>query len=269
MSHEDIIRAWKDEEYWSSLSDEQQAQLLENSAGITELSNQAMQHIGSGLFKTKVACRHNTAQVNMLTNITRTVKSHLTLLAFLLGSTLFSSTVLKTDTATAQSIPPTFTTSIDSRQTFIHADISARDSVPINLKQLGINPGDTILLERFGYFSPFGDPNNEYTGSITATFSTDNRLLPNNGSFNGNTTDRVPGAIDAQFPNGCSQFQCINKLFFISRGQNLVQGGVNGIIVRVPASAQYLFIGAADSRYGDNVDSNKDLAVGISKVLAP
>ena len=93
-------------------------------------------------------------------------------------------------------------------------------------------------------------------------------MEPNNGSFNGNTTERVPGAINAQFPNGCSQVQCIGKIFYISRGQNLVQGGFNGILVQVPANAQYLFIGAADSQYRGNVDSNRDLAVGISKVLA-
>jgi hypothetical protein len=186
----------------------------------------------------------------------------------LLGSTLFSSTALKTDIAVAQSIPPTFTTNIDSRQTFINADTGALDSVPLNLRQLGINPGDTILIERFGYYSPFGDSNNEYLGTIIATFSTDNRLLPNNGSFNNGTTERVPGAINAQFPNGCRQNQCIGKVFFPARGQNLVQGGFNGILVQVPANAQYLFLGAGDSRYGDNVDLNRDLAVGISKVLA-
>ncbi len=208
-------------------------------------------------------------KVNMGTNLRRTAKSHYPWLAFLLGSTLFSSTALKTDVAVAQSIiPPTFTANINSRQTFINVDPGAVNSVILDLRQLGINPGDTIVLERFGYFSPFGDSTNEYTGPIFATFSTDNRLEPNNGSFNGNTTERVPGAINAQFPNGCSQVQCIGKIFYISRGQNLVQGGFNGILVQVSENAQYLFIGAADDKYGDNVDSNRDLAVGISKVLA-
>lgn len=188
--------------------------------------------------------------------------------AFLLGSTLFSSTALKIDGAVAQTaIPPTSTAKIDSRQTFINADSGALNSVILDLTQLGIKPGDTIVIERFGYFSPFGDSTKEYFGSIIATFSTDSRLLANNGSFNGPTTDRVPGAINAQFPNGCNQSQCVGKIFYISSGQNLVQGGFNGILVQVPANARYLFIGAADSFYGDNVDSNKDLAVGISKVL--
>jgi hypothetical protein len=192
----------------------------------------------------------------------------LSMLAFLLGSTLFSSTALKIDVVVAQPVtPPTFTANIDSRQTFINADTGAFNSVILDLTQLGIQPGDTIVLERFGYFSPFGDSTKEYYGSIFATFSTDTRLLPNSGSVNGITTERVPGAISAQFPNGCSQVQCIGKIFVISNGQNLVQGGFNGILVQVPTNARYLFIGAVDSYYADNVDSNKDLAVGISKVL--
>jgi mersacidin/lichenicidin family type 2 lantibiotic len=51
MSHEDIdiIRAWKDEEYRNSLSEEQRAQLPENPAGLVELSDEAMQNVGGGL----------------------------------------------------------------------------------------------------------------------------------------------------------------------------------------------------------------------------
>jgi hypothetical protein len=162
---------------------------------------------------------------------------------------------------------PTFTRRIDSRATFINADGGANLPLILDLRRLGINPGDTIVLERFGYFSPFGDVNNEYFGAMYATFSTSSQLLPNSGFFSGANTNRIPGAINAEFPNGCSPIKCDGKLFFISRGQNLVQNGFNGILVRVPANAQFLFIAAGDSRYDDNVDSNQDLAVGISKVV--
>ena len=43
MPHEDIIRAWKDEEYRNSLSEEQRAQLPENPAGIVELADEEME----------------------------------------------------------------------------------------------------------------------------------------------------------------------------------------------------------------------------------
>lgn len=48
MSHEDIIRAWKDEEYRNSLSEEQRAQLPQNPAGMLELTNEVMQTIAGG-----------------------------------------------------------------------------------------------------------------------------------------------------------------------------------------------------------------------------
>lgn len=51
MSNLDIIRAWKDEEYRNSLSDEQRSQLPENPAGMIELSDTDMESIaGGGLF---------------------------------------------------------------------------------------------------------------------------------------------------------------------------------------------------------------------------
>ncbi|WP_228060620.1 mersacidin/lichenicidin family type 2 lantibiotic [Coleofasciculus sp. LEGE 07081] len=43
MSNLDIIRAWKDEEYRNSLSEEQRDQLPENPAGMIELSNTDME----------------------------------------------------------------------------------------------------------------------------------------------------------------------------------------------------------------------------------
>lgn len=38
MTHVDIIRAWKDEEYWLSLSEEQRTMVPEHPAGAIELS---------------------------------------------------------------------------------------------------------------------------------------------------------------------------------------------------------------------------------------
>jgi mersacidin/lichenicidin family type 2 lantibiotic len=48
MSEQDIIRAWKDEDYWNSLSEEQRSQLPENPAGTIELSEQEMEIIQGG-----------------------------------------------------------------------------------------------------------------------------------------------------------------------------------------------------------------------------
>ncbi len=42
MSHKDIIKAWKDEEFRNSLSNEQQALLPTNPAGLLELTDEAL-----------------------------------------------------------------------------------------------------------------------------------------------------------------------------------------------------------------------------------
>ncbi|MEQ9625847.1 mersacidin/lichenicidin family type 2 lantibiotic [Coleofasciculus chthonoplastes] len=51
MSNIDIIRAWKDEEYRHSLSEEQRSQLPENPAGSLELAEQDMQNLVGGATK--------------------------------------------------------------------------------------------------------------------------------------------------------------------------------------------------------------------------
>jgi mersacidin/lichenicidin family type 2 lantibiotic len=44
----DIVRAWKDEEYRNSLSEEQRSQLPENPAGMIELSDEDMGSVVGG-----------------------------------------------------------------------------------------------------------------------------------------------------------------------------------------------------------------------------
>ncbi|AFZ34785.1 hypothetical protein Sta7437_1215 [Stanieria cyanosphaera PCC 7437] len=48
MSNSDIIRAWKDEDYSSSLSEEQRSQLPDNPIGIVELSDEDMEIVAGG-----------------------------------------------------------------------------------------------------------------------------------------------------------------------------------------------------------------------------
>ncbi|MBV6622466.1 MAG: mersacidin/lichenicidin family type 2 lantibiotic [Rivularia sp. (in: Bacteria)] len=57
MSNIDIIRAWKDEEYRNSLSEEQLSQLPENPAGLVELSNSDMESITGGLYTSNTNVR--------------------------------------------------------------------------------------------------------------------------------------------------------------------------------------------------------------------
>ena len=46
MSRDDIIRAWQDEEFRDSLSEDQQAALPDNPAGLIELNDDALATIG-------------------------------------------------------------------------------------------------------------------------------------------------------------------------------------------------------------------------------
>jgi mersacidin/lichenicidin family type 2 lantibiotic len=48
MSHQDIIRAWKDEEYRNSLSDAERAQLPEHPAGLIELPDEELDAVAGG-----------------------------------------------------------------------------------------------------------------------------------------------------------------------------------------------------------------------------
>ncbi len=49
MSNENIIRAWKDENFRNSLSEQERALLPENPAGMSELSDEALKTIAGGL----------------------------------------------------------------------------------------------------------------------------------------------------------------------------------------------------------------------------
>jgi mersacidin/lichenicidin family type 2 lantibiotic len=46
MSNIDIVRAWKDEDYCSSLSDAERAELPDNPAGLVELSFADLKEVG-------------------------------------------------------------------------------------------------------------------------------------------------------------------------------------------------------------------------------
>ena len=51
MSNNEIVRAWKDEDYFESLSQEQRSLLPANPAGIVELSDEEMQVLAGGRFR--------------------------------------------------------------------------------------------------------------------------------------------------------------------------------------------------------------------------
>jgi mersacidin/lichenicidin family type 2 lantibiotic len=56
MSYLDIIRAWKDEEYRLSLSEEQRALLPEHPAGLIELTDADLDNAAGGRMPEKTCC---------------------------------------------------------------------------------------------------------------------------------------------------------------------------------------------------------------------
>lgn len=62
MSHENIIRAWKDEEYRLNLSDAEIAQLPNHPSGLSELTDADLDGVFGGLPPTTVVvcgCTHH------------------------------------------------------------------------------------------------------------------------------------------------------------------------------------------------------------------
>jgi len=57
MSHVDIIRAWKDEDYRLSLSDAQRSQLPESPVGLIELSDLDMGLLAGGTGSSNPSCK--------------------------------------------------------------------------------------------------------------------------------------------------------------------------------------------------------------------
>lgn len=63
----DIIRAWKDEDYCSSLNEEERKLLPENPAGIIELSDKQMENVSGGFLKESLAaCNIN---INLIVSV--------------------------------------------------------------------------------------------------------------------------------------------------------------------------------------------------------
>lgn len=52
MSRKEIIRAWRSEEYWLSLSEEERARLPENPAGMVELDDVDLSDVAGGVVET-------------------------------------------------------------------------------------------------------------------------------------------------------------------------------------------------------------------------
>jgi hypothetical protein len=146
---------------------------------------------------------------------------------------------------------------LDPAGTYLHVcNDPALDAVPIVLGNLGIQPGDVVLLEDLGGFDngPGGDAPRITIGVLSASAT----LLP------GSALARVPDAIEVG-----SDF--ITALTYYCGGQpsDISQDfRIDSTTVVVPPSATHLFVCGHDQLYYDNSDPNGDYAVRITKIGA-
>ncbi|MGO8790101.1 MAG: mersacidin/lichenicidin family type 2 lantibiotic [Terriglobia bacterium] len=56
MSHRNIVRAWKDEEYRMSLSEAERSRLPENPVGAVELTDADLAGAAGGIYRPSLAC---------------------------------------------------------------------------------------------------------------------------------------------------------------------------------------------------------------------
>lgn len=155
------------------------------------------------------------------------------------------------------------TISLDPKAGFLRTenDPGATLASAIQLSALGISPGDQVRLEGVGSYDRGGGFGEFF--DLIGVFSSSNTLLP------GNLLNRVPGAIDAgtDVPTLPTNFggspTDIPEDFWISEFDGSFRGGE----ITIPGGALFLFVGAADSYFEDNV-SLGGWALEISKVAA-
>ncbi|MBL8087248.1 MAG: PEP-CTERM sorting domain-containing protein [Chthonomonas sp.] len=133
----------------------------------------------------------------------------------------------------------------------------------INLNANGFFAGQTVLLKRAGSWNHLGGPTPTDYG-LSCVFSSSSALLgPNN-------LNRIPGAIDAGpdwvSPNTqiggfstdiAEDFQVDNNT-----------GTANGIVLTIPAGAQYIFCTAQDNFFSDN-NNTTEFYLSIQPVPEP
>lgn len=151
---------------------------------------------------------------------------------------------------------------MDPRDTFLRTnmDPNAQDSGPIRLADLGLIPGDTISITRFGDFS-VGETFADNGTNLMAIFSASDVLL------GGAVQNRVPDAIDAG-PEITTFATLIGSLTTeIAEDFRVSAYGdpafSRTLSLTIPAGATHLFLGVNDSFFGDNTDPDGDYRVEI------
>jgi hypothetical protein len=153
--------------------------------------------------------------------------------------------------------------SLNPKATYLHVCSDAALGTPaILLADVGVAPGETILIEVFGDFD--NGPGGDTFVSTCAVFSASAILL------DGTLLNRVPDAIAAGVPvTTANTFNC-NEPTDIPEDFRVAGSVPNtSVVVQIPAGATHLFACACDHLFQDNVDPDGDYLIRITKqVLA-
>jgi hypothetical protein len=176
---------------------------------------------------------------------------------------LFALLVLSVQAAKADTIIP-----VDPTATYLltNGDPGAKYAIPINLGALGLRPGDTVIFQALGNFCYYSFDCNKFIVApppLDAVFSTSSTLLAS-GLLN-----RVPGAIGGVGTTAFTWSTYYGQVSTEITDDFSIGHAPNSTEITIPAGAAFLFVSVSDTLYGDNVDTNKDLGLKISRVAEP
>lgn len=137
---------------------------------------------------------------------------------------------------------------VNSPATYLHTfGENAYSANAIDLNAAGFFAGQTVKLSRLGSFNHLGGPNPTDYG-LSCVFSSSNVILPQ-GLLN-----RIPGAIAAGTPWVSPNTLIGNQSTDIPEDFEVCAnaGAPNGVILTIPAGAQYIFCTGQDNFFSDN-----------------
>ena len=150
---------------------------------------------------------------------------------------------------------------IDPRATYLRVNGDrARNSIPIALASLGIQAGDSIILEKIGdcnFTANYESSADNVMPKIAGVFSSSAVLGPPTELHR--VLDAIEAGQDYATPTSGSGSLAtdIPEDFLIPDV---------GAVVTVPTNAHFLFLAAVDAKYQDNFDRDANFGVHISKL---
>ncbi len=154
---------------------------------------------------------------------------------------------------------PSFAFRLDPTQTYLRSGPPPSTNTPLQLSQIGAQPGQMIRLEAFGTYDRDGSGINatDSYGDLLGLFSKTATLLTHTEHR------RVPGAISAGPTHQSKNVWIGGMPTDIPEDFNIG----SGIDVIIPEGAEYLFFSPDDSQFHDN--SDPDLNYGVKIIVPP